>query len=372
MYLVSKMKIQFIITIALWKTCSNALAQAQTEDSIPNLRSRSLSISTDDESVDARTTPSAVSSIEKDGRFAAMETFYSIDSNENSKLLPEVKWSDIVFIIFMHDNEKIDELISAHYETWLKRLGKGADVVYVTDGSDKRSKETILPLARTIEASSHVYKSLAVNEGKHLRFKVIDAFRYVGESFKEKKFFLKLDTDTFVVAKNLFDYLNELYYKSYPKPVYFGYAVCPHFVNSCNNLVQCMCYGAGSGYGFNAAGFKAVNDYFTSNPEILTEEHKHPRYDRNLLAHEDYMIGVAFSRATNGYPIVHCRLMFPYPFERYGPGFQLTKQTAVSYHKVTTKQDFITHDYIFHREDGTSRSFEEIEQMRKTTDTAVP
>jgi len=349
-------------------TYTNVLSeQVQREESIiSSFKSRSLSISIKDNSVKARTTPSAVSSIEKDGRFEAMETFYAIDSVENSKLLPEVKWSDVVLMIFMYDNRKVDELISAHYETWLKRLGKGTDIVFVTDGSDKRSKKMILPLANSIEASSHVYKSSAMNEGKHLRFKVIDAFRYVGESFKDKKFFLKLDTDTFVVAENLLEYLNELYFKSYPKPAYFGYAVCPHFVNSCDSLEMCMCYGAGSGYGFNAAGLKAVNDYFAANPEILTEQHKHPRYDRNLLAHEDYMMGVAYARATHGYPIIHNRLMFPFPFDRYGPGFQLTKRNAVSYHKVMTKEDFITHDRIFHHENGTRRSFDEIDQMRKT------
>lgn len=360
------MKIQSILRIAMLKACVSVVAQAQTQDGSSLLRSRSLSIGRKDIAQKARATPSAVSSIEKDGRFAAVETFYNIDSEENAKMLPEVNWSDVVFMIFMYNDEKVDTLISAHYETWLKRLGKGADIVFVTDATDKRSEETILPLASSIEANSHVYKSLAVDEGKHLRYKVIDAFRHVGETFKDKKYFLKLDTDTFVVPGNLLEYLNELYYKTYPKPSYFGYAVCPHFVNSCDSLEQCMCYGAGSGYGFDAAGFSAVNTYFAENPGILTEQHKHPRYDRNLLAHEDYMMGVAYARATDGFPIVHNRLMFPYSFERYGPGFQLTKRSAVSYHKVMTKQDFITHDRIFHHEDGTRRTYDEIDLMRKT------
>ena len=47
------------------------------------------------------------------------------------------------------------------------------------------------------------------------------------------------------MAENLINYLNDdLYHKTYPKPVYFGYAVCPYFTDSCDNLVQCMCYGA--------------------------------------------------------------------------------------------------------------------------------
>jgi len=269
-------------------------------------------------------------------------------------------------MIFTYNDEKADELMSGHYETWLKRVGEGADIVFVTDGDDSRKDEDILPLASSIKAKSHVYRSGGKNEGKHLRFKVIDAFRYVGETFKNKKFFLKLDTDTFVVANNLIDYLNDLYHKSYPRPVYFGYAVCPYFVDKCDDLMQCMCYGAGSGYGFNKAGFNAVNTYFAQHPEILKEKHNHPRYDRNLLVHEDYMMGVAYARATNGFPIVHNRLMFPYPFDRYGPGFTATKRTAISYHKVTTKEDFILHDRIFHHDNGSVRTFDEIDIMRKT------
>jgi len=323
-----------------------------------------------DKKLEERKSSTAVSSIDGDGRFVPMETFYNINGSENYKMLPNVKWSDVVLMIFMYDNSKIDDLISAAYETWLKRLGAGVDVVFVTDGTDQRSDDSILPLSNSIEANSHVYRSPVKNEGKHLRHKVIDSFRHVGETFKDKKFFLKLDTDTFVVAGNLLEYLNELYYKSYPKPVYFGYAVCPYFVDKCDSLLQCMCYGAGSGYGFNAAGFQAVNSYFAENPDIVTEQHKHPRYDRNLIVHEDYMMGVAYARATDGFPLVHNRLMFPYPFDRYGPGFLATKRNAVSYHKVMTKQDFITHDRIFHHDDGSSRSFDEIKQMQSTMQTS--
>ena len=77
------------------------------------------------------------------------------------------------------------------------------------------------------------------------------------------------------------------------------------------------------------------------------------------------MMGVAYARATNGFPIVHNRLMFPFPFEKFGPGFAGTKRTGVSYHKVTTKEDFIAHDRIFHHEDGSERSYDDIFMLRR-------
>ena len=147
-----------------------------------------------DDKFEVREVPSAVSSIEGDGRFPPMETFYGNHGSENSKLLPNVQWSDVVLMIFMYNDEKIDKLIEGHFETWLRRVGEGADIVFITDSDDVRSDNSILPLAKSITATSHVYRSSAANEGKHLRYKVIDAFRYVGETFKDKKFFLKLDT----------------------------------------------------------------------------------------------------------------------------------------------------------------------------------
>ena len=79
------------------------------------------------------------------------------------------------------------------------------------------------------------------------------------------------------------------------------------------------------------------------------------------------MMGVAYSRSTGGFPIVHNRLMFPFPFDRFGPGFSGTKRTGISYHKVTTKEDFLTHDRIFHHEDGSGRSYDDIYLLRRTS-----
>lgn len=304
--------------------------------------------------------PEAVSSIERCGRFPAMETFYRVDSRKSSEIKP-IRWSDVVFMVFTYDSRKADELLGAQYQTWMKRVGKGADIVLITDGTDKRNYEEILPYWKDIEATSHLYRSPAVNEGKHLRFKVMDGFRHVKELFKmkPKKYFLKIDTDTFVVPDNLLHYLNEVEKKTYGNPVYYGYAVCKH------DLDPAVCYGAGSGYGFNNMGFDMLNNYLKTQPNITEEYIQHPKYHTNLNVHEDFMIGNVYKRATN-YPIVHNRIMYPFSLDRYGAGFHVTKQNSISYHKLELPDFFYT-DHVFYNENGTQRTYDEISEILERT-----
>merc|ERR1712051_825579 len=103
----------------------------------------------------------------------------------------------------------------------------------------------------------------------------------MGFEGRNKKYFMKMDSDSFMIAENLLAYLNDLEQKTHGKPVYFGHAVCRGTKT---------CYGAGSGYGFNKQGLKAVNEYFKQNPGIVNEKDYH-------MIHEDYMVGNAYYRA---------------------------------------------------------------------------
>merc|ERR1719410_479508 len=70
----------------------------------------------------------------------------------------DIEWSDIIFIMNIFDSERIDEFIKAHFDTWLKHVGKGATIVFLSNDDDKRTKEEILPLAGSIEANCVLYK----------------------------------------------------------------------------------------------------------------------------------------------------------------------------------------------------------------------
>ena len=83
-----------------------------------------------------------------------------------------VDWSNVVFLMIMHESAEVDSLINGHFETWLKHTGKGLDIVFITDESDTRSEEEIIPNAFSFMGKIHVYKSPAEFDDKHIRFKV--------------------------------------------------------------------------------------------------------------------------------------------------------------------------------------------------------
>jgi len=256
--------------------------------------------------------------------------------NKNQLLDYDVDWSSTVFIIFIYDDRKIDNLIKAHFKTWLKHLGEGADVVYITDIDDMRTLNEILPEADKIKATCHLYKSGAEKEGKRLRFKVIDGFRHVAEKFSStKKYFFKMDSDTYLVTEHLLAYLNDLHKRTYPKPVLFGRVNHRHLFS----------YADGSLYGFNNFGFDAVNQYFKVHKSWITLFKTH-----DLLSHEDALVTYVYRVATQ-IPVIHNPLIFTHKNPFYA-----VKDIGISYHK-TNPNHFMTYEDRFYSLDGKKRYF---------------
>merc|ERR1711862_307623 len=111
----------------------------------------------------------------------------------------------------------------------------------------------------------------------------------------EKRYFIKIDTDTFPIPENLLSYVNKVDFSTRNKPVLFGKGVCSP---------QNMCYGAGALYGIN-----------------------------KLALHEDYMVSYAYRQAT-GYPIISNHNIFNYHIAREGTGSE--NHPPICYHKAKT------------------------------------
>lgn len=239
----------------------------------------------------------------------------------------QLDWSNIVILMIMHESPEVDSLIRGHFETWLKHTGEGLDIVFITDESDSRSPEEIIPNASSFLGKTHVYKSPAEFDDKHIRFKVIDSFRATNEIFKnrgEKRYFIKIDTDTFPIPENLLSYVNKVDFSTRNKPVLFGKGVCSP---------QNMCYGAGALYGMNKLALHEVNRYFSQNPKIHLETTHVVGKGRNLMVHEDYMVSYAYRQAT-GYPIISNHNIFNYHIAREGTGSE--NHPPICYHKAKT------------------------------------
>jgi len=116
------------------------------------------------------------------GQSMYVDEFY-VQNVTTMKEVSPVNWSNVVIFITIYESSKIDQLIKAHFKTWLKHTDEGLDVVFVTDKSDERSIEEILPDAKNVSSTSHVYKSPADFDGKHIRFKIIDSLKEMEHLF---------------------------------------------------------------------------------------------------------------------------------------------------------------------------------------------
>ena len=151
-----------------------------------------------------------------------------VDSDASSKE-GDIKWNNIVIIMMIYDNEAVDQLIQAHFNTWIKHLCQDMeeeedqgflDIVFVTDTCDKRSDGEILAINNNDsnirrDIRVHLHRSNARNEGNRARYKAIDAFQYAYDTFSssssyDKKYYLKIDSDTLIVPQNMIYFLNDL------------------------------------------------------------------------------------------------------------------------------------------------------------------
>jgi len=276
-----------------------------------------------------------------------IEKFYEDKTELSHDPIVEVDWSNIVIFMMIYKNTQVDELIEWHYKTWLQHTGEGIDIVFITDDSDTRSFDEILPHANLIKGKSHLYKSLSEDDGKKLRFKVIDSLAFLSYEFgndDNKKYFIKMDSDTYILPENLLKFINKLHLTTKLLPVQFGKAVCAR---------ENMCYAGGALYGMNKEGLIATTKFILDHPNTYKEKHMSMwKADRNLMEHEDYMVSYAFRNATN-YPVIHHPNIFNFEVEKSGLGsFEFP---VISYHKLKSKDKFEKYEGYFYFRNGKIR-----------------
>lgn len=161
----------------------------------------------------------------------------SISEFRNNREMPfrrpadEIEWKNVVIFMIIGNNEQNDRLIKAHFDTWLNHVGDGLEFWFVTDSDDERSLEDIIPEKRNNKIKYRLHRSNSENDGKHIRFKVIDSFRHLNKVYlkdRSKTFFYKMDTDTYLLPENLLSYTNKLNNEAQGLPVHVGRLMCVH------------------------------------------------------------------------------------------------------------------------------------------------
>lgn len=281
------------------------------------------------------------------------------DENGFTYRTPEtINWSNIVFYMIIHNDPSVDILINAHFTTWLKHIGD-AELVFITDSDDPRSLEQIVPqVSEELDVKLSLYKSPAIHEGKHIRFKVMDAIRHVSEFYAEddsKKYFFKMDSDTYVLGHNLLEYVNKLHNAAYGMPIHFGRLMCGH---------QHMCHTGGAFYGMSKDGLAATNQFFKINPEIYKQEEmvyrEHLNRSFNLMEHEDFMVSYAFKMANQVPAIMQ---MECYQSALHVDGIGTEQDPPLCYHLLKTPIVYLTHEAFFYNGRGELRTRAQLERL---------
>lgn len=269
-----------------------------------------------------------------------------------------IDWSNLVFYMIIHNDPSVDLLINAHFTTWLQHIGD-ADLVFITDLDDPRSLEQIVPeISQDLVVRLHLYKSPAINEGKHIRFKVMDAIRHVSETYAQddsKKYFFKMDADAYVLGHNLLDYVNKLHNVAYGMPIHFGKVMCGH---------EHMCHTGGAFYGMNKVGLAATDKFFKENPEIYKQKEivYREKLNRsfNLMEHEDFMVSYAFKMANKVPAIMQMEV---YQGALHIDGIGTEEDPPICYHLLKTPIVYLTHEAFFYDSFGKLRNRAALERL---------
>lgn len=272
-----------------------------------------------------------------------MKAIYKEDFFEQRKV-SKITWKNVVVVILTYNDYESNKLVQAQFDTWIEKVGTGLDIVFVSDVDDVRHDDEIIPHKKDkMMPNIHLYRSNAKKEGKLARSKVMDAFLYVYKKFhsnNDKKFFLKLDPDSFVLPENLINFLDDLHSKTQNSPVDFGKGLC-------NN--DYFCYSEGGLYGMNKEGFEKVIRYVSENIDIYNDfVPLRKNATKNVLIHEDCFTSYAFWKST-GYPMVwNNRIAMKSFFSDRSPD-------PISIHPVKSYLEFYTLEKIFYGSEGSRR-----------------
>lgn len=270
-----------------------------------------------------------------DGGFAEMTGFVPAEGFGAS-------WKDVVIVMMVGEGR--EEYLQALADTWVSKLDPAATVVLACDDG-----LPVVPQAFKDRPNVIEFRYAGPSGLDNLDMKAITTWKYVWERFEksDKKYFLKIDDDTYLVAHNLMRFLNKLdrMFVVHDEPLYFGHPFCGHGDLEALDYAR-YCYAGGGAYGLNleALGMMVQQilegcSYFMKY--VRKAPHYHPVDDAYGGRYEDVMVGRCLREAIgydgrNGTSLLACGSFFPYSPLRYYESFgrdlsAMTKKLGDSY-----------------------------------------
>jgi len=222
--------------------------------------------------------------------FQEVERLYP--RNDTIKI-PDFSWSNVIILMLIYDNDDVSALIQSHFDTWISRMPKDLDLLFVSDVRDTRKFYDIFPSASKVRPRIHLHKSAYANEKQKAKKKTIDALNFIYNKFKrwnKKLTVLNIDPDTFVIHENLLTTMQNVHKSTYPYPVDFGRVDCRDYYGFNG------CFTLGGSYGMSKVGVGALLSY--CNDPKCSECKRRVSKKYSQLHYEDYFTSLAYQNAT--------------------------------------------------------------------------
>lgn len=272
-----------------------------------------------------------------------------------------VSWEDVVIVMMVGEGR--EEYLQALADTWVSKLHPAATLVLACDNGLPIVPEALRERPNVIE-----FHYAGPSGLDNLDMKAITTWKYVWERFEKsnKKYFLKIDDDTYLVAHNLMRFLTKLdrMFVAHDEPLYFGHPFCGHGDLAALDYAR-WCYAGGGAYGLNleALGMMVQQildgcSYFTDY--VKKAPNNHPEDDAYGGRYEDVMVGRCLREAavyggTNGTSLLACGSFFPYSPLRYYESFDnnlsaMTRKLGDSYitlHNIMPSAMRYLDDFLF-------------------------
>ena len=239
-----------------------------------------------------------------------------------------VSWEDVVIVVMIGSNRA--SFLKGLADTWVARLDPAATLVISRDNGFPQLPQSLANRPNTIV---YDFKGPAGLDG--LDVKALTTWKYIHTRFEvtNKKYYLKIDDDTYLVTHNLLRFLNKIdkWFAPHEEPLYFGHPFCGHGDLEALGYAR-WCYAGGGAYGLNTealgmmvrqilGGCAYFYDY------VAKASNYKPVNDSYGGRYEDVMVGRCLRQAknraqVNGTSLLACGSFFPYAplhyFERFG------------------------------------------------------
>lgn len=246
-----------------------------------------------------------------DGRFDVTPAFMPIEGSW-------VTWRDVVLVLMVGAGR--EEFVNAAAETWMARLHPDATIYIARDNGLPSLPQSLLDRDNVV-----VWEYMGPVGFDKLDLKAFLVWQHAYQKFVShgKKYFLKIDDDSFLVGHNLIRFLIKVdrWFSGREEALYFGHPFCGHGDLEALGYAT-YCYAGGGAYGLSIEAIQILiqqikggcayfYDYVAKSPTWR------PVDDKYGGRYEDVMVGRCLRQAKtrhkqNGTSLLACGSFFPY------------------------------------------------------------